>query len=403
MIRTAESQLSDNAKSLQNEDDRISRHIIEQNQLAAETLRREQIAREQELGAIQEKIKLERAAAEKARQKQQTAVTLRREQIAREQEHRAIQEKIELERAAAEITRQKQQAAETLRREQIAREQELGAIQEKIELERAAAAITRQKQQAAETLRREQETRAIQDKLELERVAAEKARLNKLASDSELLKRKNLEEALRKREIERTNLARKERNVSAASAGQSIPAPQQHKKTAETSPAKPPEKTMSVSLPLIKGDLKLVITGAILPDISITFRDFALSRRDRPFSRAESRRNIKVVPLIAHSRDTVREVVVSRANPGVYTITGEPAKEPADIIISLKLYEGTSRAVTRELGKHTIARKKVLIKILMPDGIIWDDVSAFSGNMEDSDGVTKFNTRTGLMWKEYNE
>jgi hypothetical protein len=264
--------------------------------------------------------------------------------------------------------------------------------------------ITRQKQQAAEKLRRAQELRAIQDTLELERAAAEKARQKKLASDSELLKRKNLEEAQHQRNIERTDLAKREREVPAVSARQSLPAPQQHKKTAETpSPVKPTEKVMSVSLPLIKGDLKLVIAGAIQPDTTITFTDFALSRRDRPFSRAESRRNIKIVPLIAHSRDTIREVVISRANPGVYTISAEAAKEPATIIISLKLYEGTPRAVTRELGKHTIARKKVLFKILMPDGILWDDNAAFSGNMEDSDGVTKFNTQTGLMWKEYNE
>ena len=132
-------------------------------------------------------------------------------------------------------------------------------------------------------------------------------------------------------------------------------------------------------------------------------RSTVISPRDRPFSRAESRRNIKIVPLIANTRDTVREVVISQADQGVYTISAESARETAGIALSLKLYEGTSKAVTRELGKHTIARKKVLLKILMPDGILWDDDAAFSGNMEDSEGVTKFNTESGLMWKEYNE
>lgn len=160
---------------------------------------------------------------------------------------------------------------------------------------------------------------------------------------------------------------------------------------------------MSVSLPLIKGDLKLVIAGSIPPDTIITFTDFALTRRDRPFSRAESRRKTKIVPLIASSQDATREVVIARANPGVYTITAEPAGEPADVTISLKLYEGTSRAVTKKLGKHIIDRKKTLLKILMPEGILWDDDAAFTGNMEDSDGITKFNSETGLMWKEYTD
>jgi len=39
----------------------------------------------------------------------------------------------------------------------------------------------------------------------------------------------------------------------------------------------------------------------------------------------------------------------------------------------------------------------------MPDAILWDDESAFSGSMEDSNSVTKFNSETGLVWKEYND
>jgi len=37
----------------------------------------------------------------------------------------------------------------------------------------------------------------------------------------------------------------------------------------------------------------------------------------------------------------------------------------------------------------------------MPEGILWEDEAAFSGSMEDSEGVTKFNSETGLLWKEY--
>lgn len=189
---------------------------------------------------------------------------------------------------------------------------------------------------------------------------------------------------------------------------QNKPASRQLKKEAEPhSPVKPVdtpvEKPMSVSLPLLKGDLKLVMAGTILPDTTVTYSDFAPSRRDRPLSRAESRRASKIIPMVADGRDNARELVIARANPGVYTITAMPANGPASVTLSLKLYEGTSRAVTRELGRHTIANRKILLKILMPEGIVWDDDAAFSGSMEDSDGVTKFNAETGLMWKEYSE
>ena len=35
------------------------------------------------------------------------------------------------------------------------------------------------------------------------------------------------------------------------------------------------------------------------------------------------------------------------------------------------------------------------------EAILWDDESAFSGSMPDSNSVTKFNAATGLAWKEY--
>jgi hypothetical protein len=32
---------------------------------------------------------------------------------------------------------------------------------------------------------------------------------------------------------------------------------------------------------------------------------------------------------------------------------------------------------------------------------LWSDDSFFSGSIEDSESVTKFNTDTGIVWKEY--
>jgi len=273
----------------------------------------------------------------------------------------------------------------------------------------ASRQIIEQKQQAAEKLRREQmerELRAVQEGLERERdrAAAEKARQKQLALENELQKRKLQEEAQHKREMERVARNTAERSLSAIAVHQNNQVLLQPKKEPEPqNPVKPAEKPASLSLPIVNGDIKLVVAGAVLPDIHITFIDFALSRRDRPFSRAEARRKKAVVPLVASIHNTTREVVIARVSPGVYTITATAADGPATVTLSLQLYEGTSRAIIRELGKQTVTGRKVLLKVLMPEGILWDDTSAFSGNIEDSDGVTKFNTETGLMWKEYAE
>lgn len=55
------------------------------------------------------------------------------------------------------------------------------------------------------------------------------------------------------------------------------------------------------------------------------------------------------------------------------------------------------------LGKRTISRRSVLAKVLMPEAILWDDDAAFTGSLEDAGSTTKFNSNTGLYWKEYDD
>lgn len=163
--------------------------------------------------------------------------------------------------------------------------------------------------------------------------------------------------------------------------------------------AEQPQK--GLVFPHLSGDLKLVLTGAALPELTITFKEFGLSRRNRPFSRIEAANRTLVVPVMAQTKEQVREVVIEKARPGVYTITAEPVSGMAEFTCLLKLYEGTSEVKVKKIGSSAIVRKMVILKLLMPEGIIWDDHSAFTGSMEDSGSITKFNTDTGLMWKEY--
>ena len=152
------------------------------------------------------------------------------------------------------------------------------------------------------------------------------------------------------------------------------------------------------------GDLKLEITGDEEIRISVFFRAYPTAQRNRPMTKSEAKRGQNIIPLIARTGETTRVAVIETAAAGIYEFIAEPAGDKStSAAFLLKLYEAGSKAKTKPCGRKTIAGKTVIVKILMPEGILWDDETAFTGSMEDSDSVTKFNSDTGLLWKEYRE
>lgn len=53
------------------------------------------------------------------------------------------------------------------------------------------------------------------------------------------------------------------------------------------------------------------------------------------------------------------------------------------------------------MAEREISGKTEVARLLMPEGILWEDETAFSGTIEDSDSITKLNAESGLVWKEY--
>jgi hypothetical protein len=154
----------------------------------------------------------------------------------------------------------------------------------------------------------------------------------------------------------------------------------------------------------LHGDLKLVIAGDPAIRVTVSFREFLKSRRSRTQSRFEARNQKRVQPIFARNGEQAREAVIGTAREGVYTFVAEPEHAaPAKGSFTLKLYESGARERVVSIGTRSISSKTILARVLMPEGILWEDDSAFSGNMEDSESTTKFNTQTGLYWKEYND
>ena len=160
--------------------------------------------------------------------------------------------------------------------------------------------------------------------------------------------------------------------------------------------------------PPLAGDLKIEVTGPeeILKTvkISVTFREYPKSRHNRPMTKANARNFQTLTPKKARIAKNTLQAVIEVAEEGVYEFLNlsDPAS-PGEAAFSIKIYENSGRAKTKSAGTRKFGTKGSIAKVLMPEGILWDDDSAFSGSMEDSESITKFNSESGLTWKEYRE
>jgi hypothetical protein len=169
-------------------------------------------------------------------------------------------------------------------------------------------------------------------------------------------------------------------------------------------PGEKPHQPRGPVIAALHGDLKLVMTGDTCIKVTVKFRDYPKSRRSRVFTRSEVRREQTVTPLLAAPREDTREAVIQTAREGIYLLSAEPAGGHAvRATFTLKVFESGARERIAPLGNRSLSGPTVLVKILMPEAILWDDESAFTGSMEDSESETKFNATTGLYWKEYRD
>ncbi len=155
----------------------------------------------------------------------------------------------------------------------------------------------------------------------------------------------------------------------------------------------------------IPGDIAFELTSA--DDlrrgvrVSVGFRDFPRRKRGSPLSRGEATRIRTISPTIVMPGEHAIHAVIDRAAEGVYYLRVEAGQQLADVSVTIRLFAGSSRARNRTVQVGALAGSRTVIRLMMPEGVIWEDPSAFSGSLEDSDSVTRFNAETGMEWKEY--
>jgi len=172
---------------------------------------------------------------------------------------------------------------------------------------------------------------------------------------------------------------------------------------AQRAPEKPPQPR-GITVSSLRGDLKLLIAGDSGVRLTVTFTPYPKASRNKVLSRGEARRAQRIQPLIGTTRQETREAVIQTAQEGIYVFSIESEKgEPAKATFTLKIFEAGPREKVARLGTRTVTGKSTLTKIIMPEGILWEDDAAFTGSLEDADSTTKFNSKLGLYWKEYND
>jgi Glucodextranase, domain B len=95
---------------------------------------------------------------------------------------------------------------------------------------------------------------------------------------------------------------------------------------------------------------------------------------------------------------------VRHAVPGIYTVLlGNDASEAEEVSFEAVLYGyDTAKHKARSYGPLKIQAKGELaaVKVLMPEGIFWDEDSWFSGIIRDGSVTTKYKMPEGIVWKE---
>jgi hypothetical protein len=131
-----------------------------------------------------------------------------------------------------------------------------------------------------------------------------------------------------------------------------------------------------------------------------------LYRRTHPSDEENRRSNEQAIRLIKESDNEGKAIFyVAKAEKGIYTFTVTNKSEIAqktDFVV--RLLEGKKGARNRKFEAIELAPNTELkIKFILPEAVFWDDDSYFTGAIESSDSVSKFNDMTGIVWKEEKE
>jgi hypothetical protein len=380
----------------------IQSKTIEQTNQEKLAIENEKIRRVLEAEQQTAQLKAEEEAQEKAK-----AAELQRQEAAgkaaRAEKERIHKQQLAAQQAAEEKAREEAREKAIIKAAELQKQQAEKAARaklaaEKAKMKREAAAKARSEEQARLKLAAE---KAIMEKMAHERAAAEKAAqetIVKARLATVLTKEKGIAPIPSVSSGVSGNSIKAQTAVAAPAERREMPLSAVPMVDTKENKLKNQPKRKGFALPPVAGDIKLIITSAEDLVVKALFVSHSRAHHDKPLSKKEAKAQQKLTPIVVRTTENTLEAVIERSHDGIYIFLVEPkGNKPVQGKFSLKLFETKNKPVkSREIsGQTEVAR------LLMPEGILWEDDSAFSGNIEDSDSVTKFNADSGLVWKEY--
>jgi putative transposase len=138
--------------------------------------------------------------------------------------------------------------------------------------------------------------------------------------------------------------------------------------------------------------------------VSVSFKEFARSRRNEPLTEYENSNLKKVIPQFLSVGNDELVIAIEKASEGVYDFAidcRECEARPVIIDMNMKLSNDRKRDTIYAKRKVRASDKMIILKILMPEGIRWDDVGYFDGNIESFESITRYNNNANLVWREF--
>ncbi len=113
-------------------------------------------------------------------------------------------------------------------------------------------------------------------------------------------------------------------------------------------------------------------------------------------------RRVPIEVFGASTKETLPEVFSLRMKPGVYTFVLRARGMSASGVRATLVFPEGDHLKGRELKPVSLngTRGVVLAKVLLPQGVLWEDDEWFTGQSESADTVTKFRFPEGISWTE---
>jgi len=154
------------------------------------------------------------------------------------------------------------------------------------------------------------------------------------------------------------------------------------------------------------GELALEIAGENIVDggvkIYVLYQSYPRDQHTVAMSREDGELIKRLAPKMVMTKRNTLQAILDSAPDGIYDFRAKAASARNLNANFTVAFNGLGTQKRRKaLGAREVGSDVSIVKIMMPEGIVWDDKAAFDGSIEDTESITKYRSDTGLVWREY--